>query len=111
MHLSRPDLMKLLDTITLVPYTENTIVSRMNFLADLETTRQRGWSLNREEYTRGVISVGAPVFSGRGEPVGAICIDVPSARVLNEGVIEQMAAEVVKTAREISNIGSYNQLG
>lgn len=110
MHLPRPDLTKLLDTITMVPFTEHTIVGRMNFLADLEHTRQRGWSLNREEYTRGVISVGAPIFSGRGVPVGAICVDVPAARVLDEDVIEQIAAEVVQTAREISEIGSYSQL-
>jgi DNA-binding IclR family transcriptional regulator len=83
----------------------------MDLLSELDITRERGWSLNREEFTRGVISVGAPIFSGRGEPAGAICIDVPSARVPDDRVIEQIASEVVKTAQVISNIGSYNLLG
>lgn len=110
-HLSQQEFTRLLDTITFIPYTANTITNRMDILTELEITRQRGWSINKEEYTRGVISVGAPIFSGRGEPAGAICVDVPSARVPDDRVIEQIASEVVKTAQEISRIGSYNQLG
>jgi IclR family pca regulon transcriptional regulator len=110
-HLPHQYLMNLVDSLTLIPFSENTIVNRMDLLSELDITRERGWSLNREEFTRGVISVGAPIFSGRGEPAGAICIDVPSARVPDDRVIEQIASEVVKTAQVISNIGSYNLLG
>jgi IclR family pca regulon transcriptional regulator len=109
-HLAGQDLMKLLDTITLVPYTGHTITNRMDLLSELDITRERGWSINKEEFTKGVISVGAPIFSGRGEPSGAVCVDIPSARVPNDRVIEQIASEVVKTAQDISNIGSYNNL-
>jgi DNA-binding IclR family transcriptional regulator len=109
-HLPHQDMMNLLDTISFIPHTEHTIVNRMDLLAELEVTRERGWSLNKEEFTRGIISVGAPIFSGRGEPAGAICIDVPSARVPDDHFIEQIASEVVKAAQEISNIGSYNHL-
>jgi DNA-binding IclR family transcriptional regulator len=109
-HLPNQILMNLLDNINIIPYTEHTIVNRMDLINELEGTRQRGWSINREEYTPGVISVGAPIFSGSGEPAGAICVDVPSARVPNERVIEQIASKVVKTAQEISDLGSYNQL-
>lgn len=109
-HLPQQTLMNLLDTINIIPYTEHTIVNRLDLLQELEQTRQRGWSINREEYTPGVISVGAPIFSGRSEPAGAICIDVPSARVPKERVIEQIASQVVKVAHEISNLGSYSNL-
>jgi IclR family KDG regulon transcriptional repressor len=109
-HLSKPDLVKLIDTITFIPYTENTLVNRIDLLVELDLTRERGWSINREEYTRGVISVGAPIFSGRGEPAGAICIDVPKARLPDKRVIERIAAEVKNTAEMISKIGSYNTL-
>jgi IclR family pca regulon transcriptional regulator len=111
MHLSEPELKKLMDTVNLVAYTENTIVNRFNFLKDLELTRERGWSTNREEYTRGIISVGAPIYSGNwGTPSGAICVDVPTARTPDETYVEQLAGEVVKTAQAISNVGSYNKL-
>jgi DNA-binding IclR family transcriptional regulator len=43
-------------------------------------------------------------------PSGAICVDVPTARIPDEKYIEQLAAEVVKTARAISNVGNFNKL-
>jgi len=109
-HLPSKELTKLLDTLTLIPYTENTIINRMDLLAELDITSERGWSTNKEEFTSGVISVGAPIFSGRGAAAGAICIDVPTARVLDDRVIEKIATEVMNTAKLISDIGSYNNL-
>jgi len=104
------DLMKLLDTITFIPFTENTIVNRMDLITELDLTRERRWSTNREEFTSGVISVGAPIFSGRGTATGAICVDVPTARVPDEKIIEKIATEVLKTTELISKVGSYNNL-
>ncbi len=109
-HLSENELKRLLDNLNLIPYTENTITNRLNLLRELELTRARGWSLNREEYTRGVISVGAPIYSGGWAPSGAICIDVPTARIPDNQYIEQLASEVVKTAKAISELGSYTPL-
>lgn len=111
MYLSEPDLKKLLDSINLIAYTEHTIINRFNLLRDLELTRERGWSLNKEENTRGIVSVGAPIYSGGwGMPSGAICVDVPTARIPDDKYIEQLATEVVKTARAISNVGNFNKL-
>jgi IclR family pca regulon transcriptional regulator len=111
MHLSEQELKKLMDTVTLVPYTEYTIVNRLKFFKDLEMARARGWSTNMEEYTRGIVSVGAPIYSGGwSTPSGAICMDVPTARILDESYIEQLAVEVMNTAQAISNVGNYNKL-
>ena len=111
MHLSEQELKKLTETVNLVAYTEHTIINRFDFLKELKMTRDRGWSTNREEYTRGIVSVGAPIYSGGwGTPSGAICVDVPTARIPDENFIEQLAVEVVKTARAISNVGNYNKL-
>lgn len=109
-HLPQPDLKRLLDNISLVPYTEFTIVNRFNLLNELDMTRERGWSLNNEEYTRGIVSVGAPIYSGRRAPSGAICVDIPTARIPDKGYVTQLAAEVKKTAAAISSISDYRQL-
>jgi DNA-binding IclR family transcriptional regulator len=109
-HLPQPELKRLLDTVSLVAYTEHTIVNRFNLLKELDTTRERGWSLNNEEYTRGIVSVGAPIYSGRRAPSGAICVDVPTARIPDEEYITQLAEEVKQTAAAISSLGSYRQL-
>jgi IclR family pca regulon transcriptional regulator len=110
MQMTQPELGRLLDTLTLIPYTDKTIVNRMSLQKDLELTRQRGWSLNDEEYTRGVVSVGAPIYAGNGGPAGAICVDVPTARIPDEEFVKQLSDEVVRTAAEISRMGGYGQL-
>lgn len=110
-HMPSGELARLLDTISMTPRTSNTVTNRMDFLADLEKTRQRGWSANQEEFTQGIVSVGAPIFSGNGEIAGAICVDVPTVRNVNGRTLEQLAEKVVQTAQAISAIGSHNQLG
>ncbi|MCP4582385.1 MAG: IclR family transcriptional regulator, partial [candidate division Zixibacteria bacterium] len=101
---------RLLDTITYTQFTPHTITNRMDFLADLEKTKTRGWSLNQEEFTRGIVSVGAPIFSGDHGVAGAICVDIPTIRIENERFLKQVAQKVVHTAQEISDIGSYHHL-
>ena len=109
-NLPQVEVIRLLDTITLTPHTQNTISSRMDFLADLKKTRERGWSLNQEEFTEGIVSVGAPIFSGDQEVSGAICIDIPTVRITGDRFLKQVATEVMQTARTISNIGSHHHL-
>ena len=109
-HLSHSVVVRLLDTITLTPHTPNTITSRMDFLADLEKVRKRGWSLNQEEYTQGIVSLGAPILSDDSEVAGAICVDIPTIRIENEGFLELVAQKVVQAAKAISDIGTHNQL-
>jgi DNA-binding IclR family transcriptional regulator len=109
-HLQQPELTRLLDNISLVAHTEHTIVNRFNLLKELDLTRERGWSINNEEYTRGIVSVGAPIYSGRRAPSGAICVDVPTARIPDNEYIQQLAAEVKKTAAAISRLGIYRQM-
>lgn len=109
-HLPQPELKRLVDTVSLVAYTEHTIVNRFNLLKELDLTRERGWSLNNEEYTRGIVSVGAPIYTGRRVPSGAICVDVPTARIPDQEYITQLAAEVKQTAATISNLSNYRQL-
>ncbi|MCP4361123.1 MAG: IclR family transcriptional regulator [Chloroflexi bacterium] len=109
-HLPHDGVIRLLDTISLTPYTKNSIINRPDFLADLEKTRQRGWSINREEFAVGIVSIGAPIFSGHGEVSGAICIDIPTVRIPDERFLAQIASEVVHTAKVISNIGAHTLL-
>ncbi|MCP4423776.1 MAG: IclR family transcriptional regulator [Chloroflexi bacterium] len=109
-HLPNKIVSRLLDVIAYNPYTSHTITNRMDFLADLEKTQTRGWSLNQEEFTRGITSIGAPIFSGDHGVSGAICVDIPTIRIENERFLEQVAQKVVHAAQAISDIGSHNHL-
>lgn len=48
---------------------------------DLETTRERGWSLDEQDSDIGISSVGAPVFDARHDVYGAVGIVVPTTRM------------------------------
>lgn len=110
-YLQRSQLIPLVDSITFTLRTPNTIVDRLSFLNDLEETRKRGWALNNEEFTVGVVSVAAPIFAGDNKVTASICIDIPTARLLKNGHLERLAQEVVAAAKEISTTGSYDLSG
>lgn len=110
-HLPEAEVANILNSITLTPRTPKTIVNRLDFIADLEKTRERGWSLNDEEFTLGVISIGAPIFSGDRKVTAAICVDVPTARLAHDHHLERLAEEITHVAQEISTSGSYDLSG
>lgn len=110
-YMSEPETAQLLDRMTLTPRTPNTIVNRLDFLADLDKTRERGWSLNNEEFTLGVISVAAPIFSHTSRVTAAICIDVPTVRAADDQHRQRLVEEVMRVAKEISTSGSYDLSG
>ena len=62
-----------------IPRTPYSITSPQKFLAELETTRTRGYSLNAEEYLLGLVSIGAPLINPESRrAIGAISFDFPT---------------------------------
>lgn len=49
--------------------------------AELEVTRERGWSMDGEASVYGISSIGAPVFDAAGEVYGAVGIVTPTCRM------------------------------
>jgi len=68
---------------------------------DLESVRERGYSVDNEEYIRGVSAVGAPVYDNNSKVVAGLSIAGPTARI-NERNIESLAKSVKETAALIS---------
>jgi IclR family transcriptional regulator, KDG regulon repressor len=106
-YLPEKEVAPLLDLISWTKLTPYTIVDRLEFLADLERTRQRGWAINNEENSLGVVSVGAPVFSVDHRVAAAVCLDVPSARIPDPAYLEKLAVEVMSVARDLSTEPGY----
>jgi len=67
---------------------------------ELETVRQRGYALDREENEPGVACVGAPIFDGRGGAVAAMSVSGPVARMVKQE--KQIGATLVEICGEIS---------
>jgi len=99
------ELEKILDRMSLEWKTENTITTREGLLAELELTRQRGYSLNNEEFTPGLIAVGAPLINlDANRSVGAVTFDFSTARNTLKEIEKKYASTVMELAADISKI-------
>lgn len=74
----RRDLMAGLD---LRPMTASTLTDAQALQAELAAIRERGLSLDAEEYIVGVVCVAAPVFNSAGGICAGIAVQAPSARM------------------------------
>ena len=79
--LSRGEVAAILDAHPPVPLTPRTIVTLEDLQADLETVRARGFSLDDEERTTGVLCIGAPIRDYTGRVVAAVSLSGPTFRL------------------------------
>ena len=63
------------------PLTDYSITSAGQLLLELKVTRQRGYSVDREESEYGLFCIGAPVFDVNGNVIAAISISGPADRM------------------------------
>lgn len=75
-----PELMEKTLAGELVPWTPRTITDPDAFRAEMRTVRERGLAFDREEITRGLNCIAAPIVSRRGEPVAALSMSGPVGR-------------------------------
>jgi DNA-binding IclR family transcriptional regulator len=103
--LPEKEMMDLVETLHLVGETKYSLTDQADLVSDLIRTRERGYSLNNEEYVLGVISIGAPLLSREARrPFGAICFDFLTVQNSIELVERKYANTIVKLARDISEV-------
>ncbi|MCJ7772109.1 MAG: IclR family transcriptional regulator [Desulfobacterales bacterium] len=93
-------LMKLLKT-PLKAITEKTITDPKQLKQELALIRAQGYALDRQEITRGIMCVAAPVFGFDKGLVGAISVAFPSS-INNDSGIETEIKAIKKYAATIS---------
>lgn len=72
---------RLLRSRTLQGFTGNTITSPARLEAELEQVRSRGYAMNDEEYSVGIIGAAVPILDANGRSVGALALHGPSPRL------------------------------
>lgn len=77
-------------------YTEHTVVDKEQFLRELDTIRQQGYCIEREEYLPGICSVAVPIFKYTGRVIYALDVSVPSLRAV-PGRMEEIAGIMMET--------------
>ena len=89
-------------------YTANTITTPAQLRAELQRVRERGYSIDNEEYEQGLRCVGAPVRDYTGQVVAAISIAGPAFRVTTDSV-PIIARAVVDAASQLSELLGHQQ--
>jgi DNA-binding IclR family transcriptional regulator len=94
----------------LVGLTPNTIVLRTELLQQLEHTRQTGLAYDNEEYTSGILCIGAPVFDVQGKVVaglGVTCL-LSTIDAANKAAFELLVLECAwRVSKDIGYSGDF----
>jgi DNA-binding IclR family transcriptional regulator len=73
-------------------YTENTITDPLELKKELKQIKEQGYALDREEVTRGIMCVAAPVFGMGGEIVCTTSVAFPSYLNSDRGIDSEIEA-------------------
>jgi len=90
-----------LQTIELIPFTPNTVISKGKLKEELMHIKENGCSIDDEELSVGLRCVGAPLFNHSGQALYAISISGPSIRMGSKR-IEEMQRELKKICQSLS---------
>ena len=84
--------------------TANSIVSREKLLDEIKKTKKRGYAIANEEYTEGLLSIGAPLVSKEGHSVGSVCIDFSTIKDTIDQIEREYADVIINLAGALSKI-------
>ena len=85
----------------LLAFTDKTIVDPDKLTIELEEIRKQGYALDREEITRGLMCVAAPVFNHRDQVIAAVSNTFPSVLESEKGIDKEREA-VLHCANQIN---------
>ena len=100
-ELDEEDIDSRFDGVILERFTDSTIDNLDDLKVALKQTRERGYAVDKSEYTEGVRCVAAPIFDGQDEVVAAISVSVPEVRWTST-LEAQIGALLITSAGRIS---------
>ncbi|WP_286166095.1 IclR family transcriptional regulator [Peribacillus frigoritolerans] len=109
-HLSPQLLERYLSKNPLKSFTENTITEKESLLPELKKIYERGYATDQEEWEKGLKGISFPIFNGRKELAGALCIAGLAFRFTDEQ-IEDIIEPALCATQEISKRLGYVSKG
>jgi len=103
-HADSPTIRRLTNR-KLESYTENTITDGRQLRNELKQITESGYAVDREEITRGLICIAAPVFGVDGEIAGAMSCTFPSYIFDDKGMDTEIQS-VVQHAKAVSAVSA-----
>lgn len=106
-NLSDGELSVFLKSLQFKKLTPNTVANEKDLLEDLAACRERGYSINNEEYVKGLICIGAPVINfNTNSVVGAVSLDFPTSEFTLDNIESKYTGILTKLASEMSEIST-----
>ncbi|MGF6692325.1 IclR family pca regulon transcriptional regulator [Metapseudomonas resinovorans] len=81
--------------------TQFTLTGMDDILAQIETTRRKGYAINNEELFLGDMTIAAPILGSQGRPVASVHVVAPTSRWTLEDAERRLAPAVIECARAI----------
>lgn len=99
-HMPEAERAALIDSLAFDKLTERTITTAAGLARALEEVRDLGYAIDDEEHDLGLRCVAAPIFDEHGQPVAAISISGPSARIVGSRLpsLGRMVAQAAQEA-------------
>jgi len=85
-----------------VKYTENTISSDRELHEELARIREQGYSIDNEEYVKGLICIAVPILNRNEKAIASISVSIPSSR-FDSNKINQYVAILKEYAAKIQS--------
>lgn len=101
----------LIDALDLRQTGPNTITDPDELRESLADIRDRGYALNKQETTKGVHAIGAPVLNEQDEVIGAISISGPGTRLTVERMETEVLQELLATTNELELHIEHGRVG
>lgn len=99
-HLPSDDISEIVELRGLDPITPHTITSQEELDLELESIREKGYSLHRGEHREGVFGVAVPIMNEEYEVLGSLGISGPMSRLQQQDIEE----ELIQPLKHIVNI-------
>lgn len=98
----------LVDSLELIPHTENTITDHAQLLKELDVIKSQGFGIDKEEYRQGLNCVSAPVFNADGS-VNTV-VSLSNLPVSPEQPVTSFVPAILELARTISYSFGYRNV-
>ncbi|MBT2565070.1 IclR family transcriptional regulator [Arthrobacter sp. ISL-85] len=108
-HLPQAMLSDYLRRVEFERITPNTIASTDELVRQLEEVRRTGYSFVDEEFTFGIVGIGAPILADDGFPIGAISVVMPSVRLTDESQAQAtrgLTTAIERISRQLTRLAA-----
>ena len=106
--MSDGEITKRLKPVPFERFTDTTLRSLESLAADIAKVRARGFAVNNEESTKGLVAVAVPVKNQLGQHVAALGAAFPAGMLKSKEDQKKVAKRLAVAADEIGRLGIRN---